>query len=141
MTVAFTRVGAGPPLLLLPGTACDGGVWRPVVPFLVGAREVIVVDLPGFGASAPLPAGVRPDPPALAAAVAGLLDELGIAGPVHVAGSCRRARRRSPGAAATGCCSPVRAAGPPASSRARGSSGWTAPAICRRWTAASASPR
>jgi pimeloyl-ACP methyl ester carboxylesterase len=88
MTLAFTRQGDGPPLVLLPGTACDGSVWRPVLPRLARAREVITVDLPGFGGSAPLPEDVRPDPRALAAAVAALLYELDLGnGPVHVAGN------------------------------------------------------
>lgn len=91
MTLAFTRQGEGPPLVLLPGTACDGRVWRAVLPALVRAHEVITVDLPGFGGSAPLPADVRPTPRAQAEAVAALLDTLGLAsssgGPVHVAGN------------------------------------------------------
>jgi pimeloyl-ACP methyl ester carboxylesterase len=88
MTLAFTRQGGGPPLVLLPGTACAASVWRPVLPRLVDTREVITVDLPGFGGSAPLPDGVRPDPRALATAVATLLHELDLGdGPIHVAGS------------------------------------------------------
>jgi pimeloyl-ACP methyl ester carboxylesterase len=75
--VHHVRQGAGPPLVLIPGTACDWRVWRPVLAPLSAARDVIAVDLPGFGASPPLP-DERPTPAALARAVARLLDTLGI---------------------------------------------------------------
>ena len=56
------------------------------MPALAAEFDVLAVDLPGFGESPPLPAGQEPTPAALAAAVAGLLDELGIDRP-HVAGN------------------------------------------------------
>ncbi len=56
------------------------------MPALAAEFDVLAVDLPGFGESPPLPAGQEPAPAALAAAVAGLLDELGIDRP-HVAGN------------------------------------------------------
>ena len=53
---------------------------------LAAEREVIAVDLPGFGASAPLANGAEASPRALAAEVARLLDALGIHS-AHVAGN------------------------------------------------------
>jgi len=84
--LAHTRTGAGAPLVLLHGIGSSRRAWEPVIPALAGHFDVIAVDLPGFGDSAPLPSGVEPGPPALAAAVAGLLDDLGITRP-HIAGS------------------------------------------------------
>jgi pimeloyl-ACP methyl ester carboxylesterase len=56
------------------------------VPALAADFDVLAVDLPGFGESPPLPVGQEPTPAALAAAVAGLLGELGVVRP-HVAGN------------------------------------------------------
>jgi pimeloyl-ACP methyl ester carboxylesterase len=75
--VHHVRQGSGPPLVLIGGTACDWRVWRPVLAPLSAARDVAAVDLPGFGGSPPLD-DEPPTPAALARAVAGLLDELGI---------------------------------------------------------------
>ena len=85
-TLAYTRTGAGAPLVLLHGIGSSRHAWVPVIPALAGSFEVLAIDLPGFGDSEPLPPEVEPRPPALAAAVAGLLDELGITAP-HVAGN------------------------------------------------------
>jgi pimeloyl-ACP methyl ester carboxylesterase len=85
-TLAFTRSGAGAPLVLLHGIGSSRHAWDPVIPALAGRFDVLAVDLPGFGDSGTLPAETEPGPAALAAAVAGLLDDLGITGP-HVAGN------------------------------------------------------
>ena len=85
-TLAFTRSGAGAPLVLLHGLGSCRQAWDPVVPALAGHFDVLAVDLPGFGDSGPLPAGAEPRPAALAAAVAGLLGDLGVTAP-HVAGN------------------------------------------------------
>ncbi len=85
-TLAYTRSGAGTPLVVLHGFGSSRHAWDPVVPALAGRFDVLAVDLPGFGDSGPLPAGAAPAPAALAAAVAGLLDDLGITDP-HVAGN------------------------------------------------------
>jgi pimeloyl-ACP methyl ester carboxylesterase len=85
-TLSFSRFGAGPPLLLLHALGSSRAAWDPVVPALAERFEVIAVDLPGFGASAPLPPGAEPSPAYLAATVAGLLDEQQIDRP-HVAGN------------------------------------------------------
>ena len=51
--LAYDRTGTGPPLLLLHGLGMCKDVWRPVVPLLAASRDVIAVDLPGFGDSPP----------------------------------------------------------------------------------------
>jgi pimeloyl-ACP methyl ester carboxylesterase len=85
-SLAFTRSGTGAPLLLLHGLGLSHRTWDPVIPMLAGSFDVIAVDLPGFGDSEPVPAQVEPTPAVLAAAVGGLLDELGITAP-HLAGN------------------------------------------------------
>jgi pimeloyl-ACP methyl ester carboxylesterase len=84
--LAFTRCGAGAPLVLLHGIGSARQAWEPVIPALARHFEVIAVDLPGFGESAPLPSRIEPTPAALAVSVAAFLDDLGIEGP-HVAGN------------------------------------------------------
>lgn len=86
-SLAYTRAGSGAPLVLLHGLGSARGAWDPVIPALAEHFDVIAADLPGFGDSAPLAAGTEPHPAALAAAVAGLLDELGITQRPHVAGN------------------------------------------------------
>ncbi len=47
------RTGAGESLVLLHGIVADHHVWDVVVPQLAQTRQVIAVDLPGFGRSTP----------------------------------------------------------------------------------------
>jgi pimeloyl-ACP methyl ester carboxylesterase len=75
--LALDRTGAGPPLVLLHPLGADRRVWAPVTPLLAGEREVVAVDLPGFGGSPPL-TGAEPTPARLAEAVAGGLAAQGI---------------------------------------------------------------
>ncbi len=49
-----TRQGSGKPLLLIHGLGSSIGNWDPVIPALAAERDVIAVDLPGCGESAPL---------------------------------------------------------------------------------------
>lgn len=86
MSLAFHREGDGSPLLLLHGLGGDRGIWRPVLAPLAAEHDVIAVDLPGFGRSPALPEDPPPAPARLAAAVARLLDGLGL-DRVHVAGN------------------------------------------------------
>jgi pimeloyl-ACP methyl ester carboxylesterase len=60
--------------------------WDPVIDLLTPDRDVIAVDLPGFGGSRPLSADIVPTPAALARAVGDLLGSLGVVAP-HVAGN------------------------------------------------------
>jgi pimeloyl-ACP methyl ester carboxylesterase len=85
-TLAYTRTGAGAPLVLLHGIGSSRHAWEPVIPALAERFDVLAIDLPGFGDSGALPAEVEPRPAALAAAVAGLLDDLCITAP-HIAGN------------------------------------------------------
>ena len=86
MSLAYDRAGHGPPLVLLHPLGGDRRVWDPVLPHLTGSHEVITVDLPGFGESAPLDGGTPPTPKALAAALGSELAALDVQRP-HVAGN------------------------------------------------------
>jgi pimeloyl-ACP methyl ester carboxylesterase len=85
--LTFTRSGEGTPLVLLHALGLSRRTWDPVIPELSAHFDVIAVDLPGFGDSPPLPDDTEPTPAALAAAVAGLLHELGVTGPDVVGNS------------------------------------------------------
>lgn len=86
MTLALDRSGNGPPLVLLHPLGADRRVWDPVAGRLrAGGREVVAIDLPGFGGSPPL-RRVTPTPAALAEAVAQELAAQGIERP-DVAGN------------------------------------------------------
>jgi pimeloyl-ACP methyl ester carboxylesterase len=78
--------GAREPLLLIHGLGASSSVWDPVVPLLSPEREVIVLDMPGFGSAPSLPDGVEPTAAALAAALRDQLAARGIDRP-HVAGN------------------------------------------------------
>ena len=81
-----TESEAATPLVLIHGLGGSRRIWEPVIDRLAAERDVIAVDLPGFGGSPELPAGVAPTPGTLAAAVAGLCAELRLERP-HVAGN------------------------------------------------------
>jgi pimeloyl-ACP methyl ester carboxylesterase len=61
-------------------------VWRPVVELLAAEREVLTLDMPGFGGAPELPNGVEPSAANLAAAIQQRCATLGIDRP-HVAGN------------------------------------------------------
>ncbi|MFJ2752940.1 alpha/beta fold hydrolase [Streptomyces sp. NPDC087297] len=85
-TVAYERKGAGEPLLLLHGIGHHRQAWHPVLDILAAEHDVIAVDLPGFGASEPLPAGVPYSLGTVAPALGALCTALGVERP-HVAGN------------------------------------------------------
>lgn len=84
--INFHRVGTGPPLVLLHGVGHHWQGWRPVIDLSTREYDLIACDLPGFGRSAPLPAGVRPTILEYVEAFAGFFSELGLTRP-HVAGN------------------------------------------------------
>jgi pimeloyl-ACP methyl ester carboxylesterase len=84
--LAHEREGSGPPLVLLAGIGMDRTAWRPVRSRLAAERELVLIDLPGFGASAALPAETEATIHALTDAVERCLPELGLERP-HVAGN------------------------------------------------------
>jgi pimeloyl-ACP methyl ester carboxylesterase len=74
------------PLLLIHGLGGSARVWDPVLPLLEDKREVVVLDMPGFGTAPPLPAEIEPTAANLAAALHATCEERGIERP-HVAGN------------------------------------------------------
>ncbi|WP_405782797.1 alpha/beta fold hydrolase [Streptomyces sp. NBC_00859] len=86
VSVAYERTGSGAPLLLLHGIGHHRQAWDPVVHILATEREVIAVDLPGFGASPALPDGVPYDLASVVPVLAAMCEALGVERP-HVAGN------------------------------------------------------
>jgi pimeloyl-ACP methyl ester carboxylesterase len=82
--LAHDRLGSGEPLVLLHPLGADRRVWEPVLGGLAAHRDVLAVDLPGFGASPVLES--TPTPSALARCVAAFLAGLGVER-AHVAGN------------------------------------------------------
>jgi pimeloyl-ACP methyl ester carboxylesterase len=78
--------GSGEQLLLLHGLGGSTAVWGPVIERLAGEREVLALDLPGFGTAPSLPAGIEPSAVNLATAVREACVERGFERP-HVAGN------------------------------------------------------
>lgn len=74
------------PLLLVHGLGAWRGVWDPVVELLAPERDVFALDMPGFGAAAPLPPGVEPTAANLARALREECLARGVERP-HVAGN------------------------------------------------------
>ncbi|MGP9022139.1 alpha/beta fold hydrolase [Streptomyces sp. BR1] len=86
VTIAYRRAGAGEPLLLLHGIGHHRQAWDPVFDVLAAERDVIAVDLPGFGESPALPDGVAYDLATVVPTLGALCTELGVDRP-HVAGN------------------------------------------------------
>ncbi|GAB2879092.1 alpha/beta fold hydrolase [Streptomyces deserti] len=85
VTVAYERQGAGEPVVLLHGLGCHRLAWDPVVPLLTGRREVIAMDLPGFGQSPDLDPGVPRDLETAVVWLGSVFTALGVERP-HVVG-------------------------------------------------------
>ena len=86
MSLHHTRRGSGQPLVLLHGLGGTHRIWNPVLDRLASSRDVIALDLPGFGGSPELAPGTPPTPANLAAAVASFCRRIGVERP-HVAGN------------------------------------------------------
>jgi len=83
--VSFERRGSGPPVVLVHGIGSRWQVFEPILDRLAREREVVAVDLPGFGGT-PVDPAVTPGPVGYAAWLTELLESLGVARP-HVVGS------------------------------------------------------
>ncbi|MFJ8584101.1 alpha/beta fold hydrolase [Streptomyces sp. NPDC093595] len=86
LSLEYERAGSGEPLLLLHGIGHHWQAWRPVMDILAAEREVIAVDLPGFGASPALPDGFPYDLPTVGRVLGALCESLDLDRP-HVAGN------------------------------------------------------
>jgi len=82
----YYRVGTGEPLVLIHGIGSRWQIWNPVLPYLEPKRDVIALDLPGFGASPIAPHDAPPGLETLRHSITELIDELGLDRP-HVAGN------------------------------------------------------
>jgi pimeloyl-ACP methyl ester carboxylesterase len=80
------RGGLGEPLVLMHGIGSRWQVWSPVLETLERERDVIALDLPGFGASPMAPHEQPRSLETLTDSVVELLDELSLERP-HVAGN------------------------------------------------------
>ncbi len=74
----FERRGDGTPLLLVHGLGASWPSWSPILDDLATHRDVIAIDLPGFGDSPPLPGKVSIA--ALTDAVADFMSSQNLAG-------------------------------------------------------------
>jgi pimeloyl-ACP methyl ester carboxylesterase len=80
------RAGEGPSLVLLHGIGSRWQMWEPVLRRLASERDVIALDLPGFGSSPMPPPGTPPGLASLTRLVGEFLDEHDVERP-HVAGN------------------------------------------------------
>jgi pimeloyl-ACP methyl ester carboxylesterase len=81
--IGQTRLGAGEPVVLLHALGTDRHMWDPVLDRLAPDRDVIALDMPGFGESSVISPAAPAD---LAASIAAHLAGLGLDRP-HVAGN------------------------------------------------------
>lgn len=98
--VAYTDIpGPGPAVALIHGWSCDRSIWRFQVPALTGKRRLLLLDLPGFGASGKPEMAYTPE--LFAAAVVAVMDAAKVERAVLVGHSmgfavAREAARRYP---------------------------------------------
>lgn len=96
----YQRMGSGPRMLLVHGTAAATHSWRDLMPLLANDFDVLAIDLPGHGYTDRRPDGDM-SLPALASALAGLLNTLDFAPNVavgHSAGAAVALRMQLDGA-------------------------------------------
>jgi pimeloyl-ACP methyl ester carboxylesterase len=86
MMLNHHREGTGEALVLIHGIGSRWQMWEPVLDRLTPHREVIALDLPGFGGSPMPPVGTAAGPESLASLVHDFLTEIGVDRP-HVAGN------------------------------------------------------
>ncbi len=86
MAINYHRTGTGPPLVLIHGIGHRWQGWEEVIDRLAGERDVIALDLPGFGNSPMPPPGTPAGAGSLTNLVTDFLDGLGLERP-HVAGN------------------------------------------------------
>ncbi|MBT2385269.1 alpha/beta fold hydrolase [Streptomyces sp. ISL-11] len=84
--VSYERHGGGEPLVLLHGIGHHLQAWDPVAGVLAAERDVIAVDLPGFGRSPALPDGVEYGLAGVTPVLGALFEALGVERP-HIAGN------------------------------------------------------
>ncbi|MET7765151.1 alpha/beta fold hydrolase [Streptomyces sp. NPDC005336] len=84
--IVHERRGTGRPLVLLHGIGHHWQAWEPVMDILAVDRDVIAIDLPGFGASDALPTGIPYDLDGVIPVLGALFDALGVKRP-DVAGN------------------------------------------------------
>lgn len=83
LTIAYERVGDGPPLVFVHGAAGDSRTWEPQLAGLADEFTVVAWDEPGAGRSSDLPEGFGLTD--YADALVPLLEALDL-GPAHIAG-------------------------------------------------------
>jgi pimeloyl-ACP methyl ester carboxylesterase len=83
-TLGHDRRGSGPPIVLVHGLGSRRAAWNPVADLLAAERDVIAVDLPGFGDTPP--DGTSPGVLDLAGRLESFFDEVGVERPA-VAGN------------------------------------------------------
>lgn len=86
MHLNHVRKGEGEPLVLIHGLGGSLVVWEPVIDLLAAKRDVVAVDMPGFGGSDCLPGGARHSAVEMGRAITAHCRGLGIERP-HVAGN------------------------------------------------------